>query len=216
MTVTSQPCRAEPVDRRLRAPRSTTARRWRGFHAAGRLSAMNCADPIHPGAPLRPGVGVEKLRPQRLDGDPAADGGEPLNTLEKQLLRRGRQVRHQSLRRPRAGQRGVKARLLQRRRPVVAQVHRHGDPVACGLGAVLGQRRGFEVQHPGLVELVDRRPIRPRQSPRPRVQSRRQDHHLPNARSRRVEEKRIEKRGPRGHIADHRLHLQRQIGLGFQ
>ena len=33
---------------------------------------------------------------------------------------------------------------------------------------------------------------------------------------RRVEEERIEKRGPRGHIADHRLHLQRQVRFGFE
>ena len=52
-------------------------------------------------------------------------------------------------------------------RPVLTQVHRDADPMAGRFCAVLVQGRGFEVQHPGLVELEDRHPVGPGQPPGP-------------------------------------------------
>jgi hypothetical protein len=118
------------------------------------------ADSIHPGATFRADLRVEKLRSQRFHGDPAAGCSEPLNAVEQQLLGRRRQIRHQALGRPGARCRGVKTSLLQRRRPVMAQIDRNGNPVAGRLCPVLAQRRRFEIQHLGLVEFVDRRPVR--------------------------------------------------------
>src|SRR5205823_11581499 len=105
-------------------------------------------------------------------------------------------------------------RLPQGGWPVLTQVHRDSDPVARGLGAVLVQRRRLEFQYPWLVELVHGDAAGPRQPPRPRVQTRREDHRLADAGIRRAEEELVEKGCAAGHIADHRLHLQLQAWFG--
>ena len=57
--------------------------------------------------------------------------------------------------------------------------------------------------------------LTPRQPPGARVQARRQDHCLADARTSGIQEELVEKRCPGSHIADHRLHLQRQFGFEF-
>lgn len=106
-------------------------------------------DPVHPFPALGTGLRVEELGPQRLHRDPTAGDGEALNAVEQQVLGGRRQIRHQPLGRPHAGRRRVKPGLPQRFRPVVAQIHRHGDPVAGGLRPVFGQGGLLEFQHPG-------------------------------------------------------------------
>ena len=115
----------------------------------------------------------------------------------------GGQVTNQALGRPDGGFGGIKSRLLQRFRPILAQIDRDVDQLRLGLRPVLAQGVGFEFQHLGLVELVDDGAVGPREAPAACVQAGRQDHHLPDAGVRRAEEELVEERRPGGHEVDH-------------
>src|SRR5579884_573014 len=95
----------------------------------------------------------------------------------------------------------------------MAQIDRDAYLASDWLGAVPLQRRRLELQHFWLIQLVHRHTVRPTQSPSARVQTRRENHHLPNSGLRGIEEELIEKSCAHSHEVGHRLHPCPDIGF---
>ena len=137
---------------------------------------------------------------------PAARGAERRDVVEQPVLGVRWQVAEQAFGTPRRRLARVEAGRPQREGPVEAQVDRHGAAVGAGLGADIGQRLGLELDHLRLVHLVHDGAGRPLQAVGAGIQARRQDHHLPDTRGRRVDEEVVEELGPDRHVVDHPIH----------
>ena len=129
---------------------------------------------------LRPLVGEHADVRDVLGGDPAARRAELVDPVEQQVLRLRRQIDEQSLGRPRGRLARVEAVVQQCFRPVVAQIDGDRAPVGRWACAQVSERLGLELDHLGLVDLVDDRSVGPRQPVGPGVQARGQDHRLPD------------------------------------
>ncbi|PQM46396.1 hypothetical protein C1Y40_03428 [Mycobacterium talmoniae] len=108
---------------------------------------------------------------------------------------------------------GVKPAVLQGLWPVLTQIHRHRNQVRGGVGALTPQCGGLEVQHFGLVQLVDRGAIRPRQPPGPGIQTGCQDHDLPHPGLGGGKKHLIEEHRAHRHEVDHGLRLGPHLGV---
>ena len=145
-------------------------------------------------------------RRSALGGQVTTRGAERGDGVQQPVLGVGRQIAEQAFGAPRRRLVRVEAGLLQRGGPVEAQVDGHRPAVDGGLGADVGQRPGLELDHLRLVHLIYDGAGRPLQPVCARIQAGRQDHHLPDARGRRVGEEVVEELGPDRHVVDHPVH----------
>jgi hypothetical protein len=103
---------------------------------------------------------------------------------------------HQSLENPCCGPAWVEARVPQCRRPILAQIGSDGSQFGSGFGAHARQCGRLELDHLGLVDLVDDGARGPLQPVGPRVQTRSDDHDLSDATGHRIEKEVVEEQRP--------------------
>ena len=142
----------------------------------------------------------------RFGAQPAAGRAQFADLVEQAVLPVGWQVPQQALGDPGCRGAGVEAGSGQCRRPVLTEIDADGAQLRGRLGAEAGQSRRLELDHLGLVDLVDHHVLRPTQSVGAGVQTGRQDDGLADSGGRRVGEEVVEEASPGGHAVGESAH----------